>query len=842
MVRLTLLLALASAGICRAQNFVLQNLQPDFPDFDHPSIAHGDLDNDGYEDLIMTGSDDSKFHTVLWRNLGDGTYDSLTLDNLPGLILADISIADVNMDGRQDFFISGSQYNVGKHFHGLYINQGGFDFRLSNSELTQNEIYESLLVDLDMDGDLDLAMIEGPLLDLELVLYEYSNDGDFRAMDPQSFHHLFLPQMLFGDIDGDGDQDLIYSGKLDSIQVTQVYRNDGTGVFIPDEELLPFSASGDIGLTDLNNDGYLNLVVVGPSSNSIECIAMLNRMGVFVGPQVIGVGWLEASFAAEDLDQDDRTDLVICGYQPGIWRMRCDILYNETALADSTLVFEQVDDMLRQGVYEAQIVITDLDDNGLSDILTVGMDENSEGRTSLYIQNERDNFIDPVGDPLPKTPVTHLDMADIDGDGHEDMAIRLALDWGESRVLIYKGDGRGVFRHVQRISVISSDLSFADVDQDGDQDLVLGRLGYPSSGDFGYYSNNGEGHFSRVSLDISPERFATVIVGDFNSDGLSDILQYDSGLRLYENLGNGDYLYTPTALPNRIFDGIVSHIDIEGDGLLDLFLGLETPMLYRNLGDFQFEPCSSCSFDLEDISAQVVADIDDDQSPDLVLCGIQDGKDVCKIYWNRDGKFHDENSILLDSFHVRFIEAEDVDLDGRLDVLLSGVGDGVDEMSRMWLQKETAQFTALGDSPFDRVSIMDGEFSDLNGDDLPELLVVGRSRDQSGLINEQNVIYINQGATSTSVRRFDHSELRTSFIKVNPVLDELLHVDIPASLIAADLRLELYDIEGRLVAKMDLAEDEEQSVNLNALHLAPGSYVVQLHSSQGWQAEIVMLF
>ena len=116
-----------------------------------------------------------------------------------------------------------------------------------------------------------------------------------------------------------------------------------------------------------------------------------------------------------------------------------------------------------------------------------------------------------------------LSVVDIDGDGWDDLYVMSR--WGANQLLHNQGDGT----FVERASALGLDVDgvsasgvFADFDNDGDKDLMLGR-----SLERSMYLVNERGHFvDRSDKLVSrplPYLVASISAADYNGDGLLDV-------------------------------------------------------------------------------------------------------------------------------------------------------------------------------------------------------------------------------------------------------------------------------------------------------------------------------
>jgi hypothetical protein len=189
-----------------------------------------------------------------------------------------ITVADVNKDGLEDFFVG----NAAGASAALYIQNNDGSFKKSNESLWNKERkYEdanALFFDADQDGDQDLYVVSAgyelkensPLL--QDRLYLNNGAGNFTRKNNA------LPTMLVsgkdinaGDYDKDGDLDLfvggnVIPGKYPLAPKSYLLKNNN-GVFSDDTKNSPdLSNIGMVSqsiFTDYDNDNDLDLMVVG---------------------------------------------------------------------------------------------------------------------------------------------------------------------------------------------------------------------------------------------------------------------------------------------------------------------------------------------------------------------------------------------------------------------------------------------------------------------------------------------------------------------------------------------------------------------------------------------------
>lgn len=113
---------------------------------------------------------------------------------------------------------------------------------------------------------------------------------------------------------------------------------------------------------------------------------------------------------------------------------------------------------------------------------------------------------------LPTVPyhLMGLALADLDGDGSDDIAVAAGVEWKVGPVLVYFNDGRGVFPAAPWRSAdeaMYSGVAVADVDRDGCLDLAVsyGHDGYLGEGGLGiFFGRPTHGEHVRCALDPRP--------------------------------------------------------------------------------------------------------------------------------------------------------------------------------------------------------------------------------------------------------------------------------------------------------------------------------------------------
>ncbi len=189
----------------------------------------------------------------------------------------------------------------------------------------------------DVDGDGDLDLVTGSYGWLNQV---YLNDGKGAFTDSmQVLGSLSTRSIALGDVDGDGDLDLV-EGNGDG-ESNRVYLNDGKGMFIGTRQALGTARTKSIALGDVDGDGDLDLVA--GNYDQPNHVYLNNGKGIFTDSgQALG-SFSTNSIALSDMDDDGDPDLVAGSSGQS----------NRVYLNDGTGVFTDLDPAPGQAMQES---------------------------------------------------------------------------------------------------------------------------------------------------------------------------------------------------------------------------------------------------------------------------------------------------------------------------------------------------------------------------------------------------------------------------------------------------------------------------------------------------------
>ena len=303
-------------------------------------------------------------------------------------------------------------------------------------------------------------------LDRYLLLYKNLGEGKFELVQEAAFPKMKPDNdsknysLAVGDYDRDGYVDFAVSAtdleREDNYpgRTVSLYRNiDGTGVFkdmkiaetkggvytnevkdddgnvIVEKQLLEgffLPVSGDVHFADLNNDGWLDIVVTGWADNNWDGIhnagntgkIYLNQNGekfVDATPDTPGFVTLRSSASSiADFDKDGYLDLFQTGWGDNGYAWNAFLFYNNN---DNTTFFEEpltCDNLGLDGTEGCRQIIRDFDGDGYLDIYYSGA-----AGCQIYYGNLTGGF--NKGEGLPSYSSGHAAVGDINKNGLSDI-------------------------------------------------------------------------------------------------------------------------------------------------------------------------------------------------------------------------------------------------------------------------------------------------------------------------------------------------------------------------------------------------------------------------------------
>jgi hypothetical protein len=462
------------------------------------------------------------------------------------------------------------------------------------------------------------------------------------------------------DLDGDGDKDLVCSSSSSNSLFWFV--NDGAGHFGDLQTIVPSGLDvEEMTVADLDNDGSPDLLCASWDENKIVWYRNLGN-GVF-GPELLISAAVDKaiSVAAADLDNDG--DLDVLSASRNDWKIaRYENLGNGNFGAQVVICYAQINLRVRAA---------DLDNDGLQDIIYSGMD--NDGVKSWVRNMDGDTF----DTPQPLIPSgsgngssKYMESGDMDNDGDADLVSDKNGATGFSLVL-FESHANGTFsEHViatgLSVQNYGVNIALADLDNDGDEDIVTGGTETIS-----WYKNTGNSTFAGAVAIAPATSLFCVGTNDVNNDGDADIL-VGSAWKVELLTNHGNAVFGPSLHLTQNASNIEHMLsaDINGDGLIDLVSQSNAGVCWwQNDGEggYAQHTIHAATYPKE----LAIADYDNDNDPDVAaVVHLPNNSVALFIFENQGTDFwvkHQVSDVFMDP--MGRITSSDVDGDGNTDLL-----------------------------------------------------------------------------------------------------------------------------------------------------------------------------
>lgn len=279
----------------------------------------------------------------------------------------------------------------------------------------------------------------------------------------------------------------------------------------------------------------------------------------------------------------------------------------------------------------------DFDNDGDLDLINCGLDINLTPQTILY-KNDGNNNFSEVTNSITDLCIASIAWADYNNDGYIDLAINGYSDFAYNNPVskIYKNNNGSVFTDINAniTNLGNGSISWSDIDNDGDYDLIVtgNTYGLSFDGITKVYENNGGDNFEERNISLIQVGKSSTHWGDYDNDNDFDLL-----ISGFEN-------------------------------------NSPRTKIYKNEGDFNFSDIGGNLVEIGDGDAKWF-DFDNDGDLDFVLSGLLDNNQdtaITKIYENINGDYSELSQNLI-GIGRGTIDVGDFDNDGDLDILQTGM-------------------------------------------------------------------------------------------------------------------------------------------------------------------------
>ncbi|CAF3760649.1 unnamed protein product [Rotaria sordida] len=635
----------------------------------HPRyVIAGDINKDNHLDIVTVNSKSNSISLIMGH--GNGTFDiSRVYSTGKNSYPLAVAIGDFNNDNRSDLIIA----NAGTDSIGILIGFNYATFQSHKNYSSDNTQVPHNIITSDFNNDkyLDIA-VTFSLSDNIGILLGYGN-GSFGTMMTYSTGNGSRPQSLtVHDFNNDGQLDIVVvnSGTND----IGIFLGYGNGSFTTSRRYSTGNDSGPIAivLTDINNDGEIDIIVANAAANNIGILLGRGNLTFdTITTYPIENGSNPFSVAVGDFDNDGQIDIVVANYRTS--SISIFLGYNKNGSFTTQVTYST-----GYQSWPTSITVGDFNHDNQLDIANGNYNMNNVG---IFLGYGNGTFA-PVttyftGDgSSPRFVEAH----DFNNDGILDIAV---ANYGTNNIVVLFGFGDGSFLLGTAYQTGHGSAPYV---------LTIGDFNNDSRLDIAVV-NERSNHIS-IFLGYDRELYAgvksysmgfgsyphSVAIGDLNNDGRSDIVVANYGTHnLGILLGRGNGIFdTIKRFPTGSAPYSVGIADFNNDNQLDIVVTYsETDNIVILLGDgngmFTIRATYSTGTRSQP-STVAVGDFDNNKNLDIAIAN-SGTNSILLLYGSGNGFFENKTSYALGyGYHPYSIAIKDLNQDNWMDIVIACSG------------------------------------------------------------------------------------------------------------------------------------------------------------------------